>query len=361
MRRPDWTDAEKALVRELYPKRSKWKRLRGALRKLAVELNIAPRSWNQVQQQASILGLPRPYRKYTADENAIIRKNWGRVTIRKLKTKLPGRSEGAIVRHATSPAPPRGDGLGLHRGLPQGYQPISPTTDALGYSHRALLRIYAHFEVPVRTFNMQSRATVRRLGVDSHDAAVAVARWSELETITVAARRRGVERRRVRSLLAEAKIPLPKNWHQLILEPELYDLLIDWHLERTAGESAGAAARRARVPLRHLIAALLFVHAHRLERVWYVTPDLATNALTVARAACGGVISPVFLFQVAASWPEAGPPPLPPARVRRLIELYGRSFSLEPDAPPDADIRGANRSAGAKAMKALARAWSIKP
>lgn len=141
---------------------------------------------------------------WTPGEDAVLRREWGTIAWRELRTKLRAafrearpdvsaprlRTVRAIVRHAAR--------LGLPLRVPQGFVTLSSAARTLGYSFDGLRTLLARHGVVARAHWCAStppreRTTSARWRLVDFDAArEAVERDLATETVTNAARARGV-------------------------------------------------------------------------------------------------------------------------------------------------------------------------
>lgn len=171
-----WTGAEDSLLRGCYARA-------GAARVAA----LTGRTVRAVHLRARILGVKaRP--AWTVAEDRLLRLEWGELSSRTLREKLPRRRWSAIIRRAYE--------LGLGRAS-RGRVSIAEVAAMAGYSHATARRILAAEGVRVEHHPGGPRAGARRtrwLLVDPDEARAAVERWLARETIAQAARRLGVSR-----------------------------------------------------------------------------------------------------------------------------------------------------------------------
>lgn len=125
-----WTDAEEDLLREHYLKRGPaWcaERLR--------------RTEASVCKRAEKLRLYRHSRRWTPEEDTILRREWGEVGERHLRAILPGRRSPAIARRAET--------LGLENAA-QGLETVAAAMKRVGMNRKQLRRVLAEAGVRVR-------------------------------------------------------------------------------------------------------------------------------------------------------------------------------------------------------------------
>lgn len=128
-------------------------------------------------------------RRWTPEEDKILKSEWGEVTSRTLAKLLPGRSHQSRYDRARK--------LGLRAGAPQGMVSVRSLVDdpKWGYDYYTTLRILKTSGVPVKTRNYGSdRANSRgRRYVDPDDAREAAETWerqrAQTETVSQAAHR----------------------------------------------------------------------------------------------------------------------------------------------------------------------------
>jgi hypothetical protein len=209
-RAPRWTPQEDALVRWLYPRRSK----HGALARA-----LPHRTWEAIALRAGKLGAGRWRRKWTADEDRVLVREWGEVTQRVLRAKLRGRTWGAIVERA-------GD-LGLPMGVPQGWETLTAAARRLGYATATLRALLARRGITTKRW--VGRGGTRPFTiVEATCATEAVEAELEerrrIETIADAARARGVgEQNLRRALLLMGAYTVGQRGVPVVLPAKVYD------------------------------------------------------------------------------------------------------------------------------------------
>jgi hypothetical protein len=174
--------------------------------------------------------------KWTAHDDQRLRINWGARSLDWLAEDLK-RTRDAVYLRAEK--------LKLGLGVPQGLELIGTAAKRCGFSMKTLRSILVlqgvrMFAQPARirtardrrTTQTKKRSRFHRMMVDSFDADEAVEKWLTTETVTSAARRRGVNPEKLRRHLLKAGVkPVAKSkvWR---VETEVIERVI----EGTIGE-----------------------------------------------------------------------------------------------------------------------------
>jgi len=125
-----WTDAEEDLLRKHYLKRGPaW---------CAEQLH---RTEASVCKRAEKFKLYRHSRRWTPEEDAILRREWGEVGERRLRAILPGRRSPAIARRAET--------IGLED-ADQGLETVTAAMKRVGMNRRQFLRVITEAGVRVK-------------------------------------------------------------------------------------------------------------------------------------------------------------------------------------------------------------------
>lgn len=193
-----WTEADLAALRAHYA---------SATRDEMVAM-FPGRSWNAIQQRASILGL-KTARWWSPEEDAELRDLWPETARRTIVTRF-GRSWNAIVSHARA--------LGLE-GRWSGYVTLTEAARRTGYEYRGLLRVLDAYRAHWATLPLIERealasaAPIRRGAyfgkrlhrvVDAQGVVDAVEWWMSCESRPQAAERLGVPYTTLVSMLLRA-------------------------------------------------------------------------------------------------------------------------------------------------------------
>lgn len=185
-RPPPWTD-EDILALEALSQRSKRNRLNWR----ALLKRFPNRTRMSISVKLTRMGLTKS-RRWTPQEDKILKAEWGEVCSRTLGKLLPGRTQQSRYDRAQK--------LGLSAGAPQGMVSIKSLSKnpKWGYNYYTTLRILKAAGVPVKSRNYGS-AKVESRGVryvDYHDAVEAAGTWernrSKVETVSQAASRIGM-------------------------------------------------------------------------------------------------------------------------------------------------------------------------
>jgi len=267
MKAPDWSPAEDAVIREHHARR------RGEVKRRVdwtTLLALLPgRKRSSIEKRAGAIDALAHPPHWHPMEDAALRDGWGDVGWRVLRHRLrearakalgldieavPARSRRAIYAHAGS--------LGLPTGVPQGLVTIAEACRVLGFDHRVLMGILRRQNVQVvlhptargsqhtKKTNRFSRTTLWRV-VDLDEAREAVLAEDGYETVSGAARARGIDRQRLsRALVRAGLIPEKRDGKKspFRLASSVIDKLI---AERpTLVRAAGTTCRdgRAEVP-----------------------------------------------------------------------------------------------------------------
>lgn len=177
---PPWSPHEDAILREGYPK--------GGSLPLAKELQ--GRTLAAIRLRAAKLGLRsvKAYKRWTSNEDRLLRFDWGTLSIDALAEKM-NRTPIAIYDRAWV--------LGLERGCPQGYERFAVACRRTGYTERQLRRICRFAGLHIRKMawtrpDRKYRGYPHSWVVESPLVDEAIAKWNATETVTGAARARGV-------------------------------------------------------------------------------------------------------------------------------------------------------------------------
>jgi len=163
------------------------------------------------------LGLVRPGRQWSAEEDAFIVREWAELSPRVLRAHLPGRTTYAIARRA------RVLGLGLAERA-QGLMPIYKAAERAGYGKSAFVALLVRQGVPTCRIGVQrTHGTARPWRhVDWEDVVRAVERDTKLESARDAANRLGVSQWAVLQRLRSAGHALEQR-RRVRLPPEVID------------------------------------------------------------------------------------------------------------------------------------------
>lgn len=215
-----WTPEHDALVKRHYSQRG------GVARIVAA----TGRTANAVRLRARFFGLRahRSFLPWTAREDRTLRLEWGELTVRSLRAKLPGRTWVAIVCRART----------LRLGSPaQGRVAVAVAARMCGFAHMTMAKILrvegVHVERHPGGVHARARKVPRSL-VDPDEARAAVtrylARMSAAESITQAAARTGLTARQVQARLARAGVLAPVGrGHHFRVDPAVTDRAIaEW-------------------------------------------------------------------------------------------------------------------------------------
>lgn len=255
-----WTQAELDAVRTRYAT--------SGARALAAELGRSERS---VVRKAQALGCARkPH--WTPEEDDRLRLLWEGLSPPHVVARELGRSKGAVIQRATH--------LGLGRGVPQGYESIAQAAARTGLCEPTLRRVLLWAGVRRRrTMSSGPRAMPRgsHTCVDPFDVDEAVARWLATETVTAAAKRRGLRAITLTAWLREAKvIPEPSRGSRRAhrVPSEEIDRVIQERRERRARlRSVRSEAQRVGVSVSALLTWLREERVPRVgKRPWLVDP-----------------------------------------------------------------------------------------
>jgi hypothetical protein len=229
-RRRHWTPEEDAIVRALYPKSSRWKRLRASL---------PGRTWKAIGARAQRLGVPSPERFWTREENLTLAREWGDMTLCGLAKKLR-RSILAVRQQAKA--------LGLPFGIPQGCVSVHRAAVEAGYSDDVMLRILERAGVTLRQQDGPAsgkRRHPRSRFADADAVRKAVDAWEqyirETETASDAARRYGFPQHWAVHLLNSAGVRTGGRRRKIRVRIADVDRVLGPYVR---GETIAGAARR---------------------------------------------------------------------------------------------------------------------
>lgn len=239
-----WTPAEDAILRRMYPRATTPARVAG------LKAALPRRTWHAIRVRAARLHLLKKP-KWTAAEEATLRELWPDYAAEKIRRELPGRSWEAIERRASELGLERWGGfvtrqegarrLGYtiegfrrllteysahYRGLPQAERSVRPSPEpALRSDRRAKGSKWAH-----RVVDWQAC-------LDAHE-------WRNgLETTAEAARRLGIPYPTLQGWLAEdGALHGNARRHRVRRDPSVYDRVAEahkaqrdrWHERRAA-------------------------------------------------------------------------------------------------------------------------------
>lgn len=195
-----WTDAEDEILRTFYPRGH-----RGRRKALAL---LGHRTEAAVRRRVYVLDLVRPRRAWTSREDRLLTMEWGDVTPRTLRLKLPGRTWRAICHRAAH--------LGL--GHPQREMiSLEEASRRTGYCPQTLLGILRQYDVALESLAIGRGADpssggarrVPRWRVDPVEATDAVRQYladraAAGETLAAAAARLGLKTETLRLRLRRA-------------------------------------------------------------------------------------------------------------------------------------------------------------
>jgi hypothetical protein len=233
---PDWTDAEKDVVRQIYPtggwaavKQALPRRTKTSILKKACELRVAPK------------------RHYSRSENLTLERLWeAGLELDRIAERM-GRTPGSVYDHALA--------IGLRVAVPRGFECLTLAAERSGFAReslRAVLRwagvkIHRNLSDPAARKKMPKwhRHYVDPLAVDD-----AIARWMKTETLLAAAKARGLHDFVLKRWLVEAGIiePRPPGSRRLRwrIPTETIDRVIMERRQRMArAELLGSSDREA--------------------------------------------------------------------------------------------------------------------
>jgi hypothetical protein len=200
-----WTEAEDAVLLAVYAQAGATEASR----------SLPTRTRNAIFHRARELGLSRRAR-WTPSEDRSLTNLWedGR-TVGFIAQKL-GRSPLTIYWRATVV-------LGLHAGVPPGYEYLSHAAARTGYSPAQLRRILEAEGVRMRRVLCRpGRAPHHRHFVDPCEVDDAIASWVGKEPVTTAARRLGIDPQRLRRRLVRIGVQPPAGRkHMRVTEEEI--------------------------------------------------------------------------------------------------------------------------------------------
>lgn len=230
-----WTTAEEEIL---------WTFARTARGFRKARALLGHRSTAALRKRVQLLGVPRPHRAWTSEEDRILRLDWGEDVPRTLRRKLPGRSWHAIMLRAET--------LGLER--PQREMvSLDEAARRAGYSPKTLRAILNRYGVALESYRHGRHAedigALRRQipsyrvdPVEVEDAVrkhLADAAADRRETVREAAARLGVGHMALYCRLRRAgALPKEGRGRKALLEPGVADRFV-----RPGVARCGAATR----------------------------------------------------------------------------------------------------------------------
>lgn len=262
----EWSDFEDALVAGLYPDdeqrthlfRSLPHRTRDAVRVRAIRLGASSKPqfrWKEqdLQKAAEMyrrgfaykeisrligfspksimsallarrksLGIEIRRRRWSANEIRILGAEWGEVSSRTLRSKLPKRTWAAIYNQARS--------MGLSM-KPQGYERVSDLARRAGYSRDQMVSILKMYEVKTKFSYSEKKSGKGRLYAQPDDALEAASKYSKLDSIADVMRRYVTNHRTVYGIALRAGLITSTNAcvRKHRLDPDEIDKLMSLH------------------------------------------------------------------------------------------------------------------------------------